>query len=115
MPRTALAWCPRCFAPWGSTEEAPTRRPIGRLPRPPSSRTKAGTLSFGLAARMLLSVIPVALVVYGWSGIVQFWGTPRMVLDLLWVPATTVVSLLWLRGVWANAPVIQVVKRAESR
>lgn len=62
-------------------------------------------MTFGFKGRLCLTFLPAVVVVYGWSSIIWYWGSARMLLDLLWVPAASLVALLWLRDVWAKAPV----------
>ena len=41
----------------------------------------------------------MGLLIYGWFGIAAYWGSPRMMLDLLWViPAMSVEGFLILRA-----------------
>ena len=76
----------------------------GGLPAPLCSRTKAGPFSFGIRGRLYLTLVPAVVLLYGWWSIIGHWGSSRMLFDLLWVPATTVILLVCLRDVWAKSP-----------
>ena len=64
------------------------------------SRSSAESLPFGVAGRRILMVAIVLLLVRGWWGIAMHWGSPQLLLDVLWVPPATAMARVWLRDLW---------------
>ena len=96
-------WCPRCLSRFEPLREKPgvvSWRP----PQLERSRTAAGPLSFGPAVRVALTIPLALLLARAWWGIAMHWGSPRMLLDTLWVPGVSAMGAMWLQGLWARAP-----------
>lgn len=61
-------------------------------------------MAFGALGRLALSIPLMAVLVYGWYGIVAYWGTGRMLLDMLWVVPSSAAGAYWMSSVWAKEP-----------
>ena len=79
--RPGAAWCTQCVE---------------------RTRATAGQLPLGLAARRVLTVAIALLLLRGWWGFAMHWGSPRLLLDLLWVPPATALARVWLRDLWTS-------------
>ena len=101
--REGAEWCPRCLEPYEPKLPDDHDLAVFRF-RPPelrTSRVAETPLSFGLLGRALLTAVIAFPAVYGWASIVIYFGTVRMMLDIIWVPVWTAVTLYFCRPLWA--------------
>jgi hypothetical protein len=96
-------WCPRCLGRFNG-HGGPPGVVSWRPPQLERSRTEAAPLPFGLAARLTFTIPLAFLLLRGWWGVAMHWGSVRMVLDVLWVPAATAMAVFWLQELWATTP-----------
>jgi hypothetical protein len=100
-----VRWCSQCYAPaWEFTPRAPIHHPgtIAGPPRHvvPMSRTKASATTYGVAGRVALTVIIVAITLNLLSEILG-GGLPLLPVLLCWGG----LAVVMLRQIWKPVPV----------
>lgn len=92
-------WCRRCLR-----QLAPPALPVGMVSWRPPQLERSGPrpvpTSFRRSIRIVLTVLLGLLLVRAWWGVAMHWGSARLLLDVLWVPALSGTAGLWLTDVW---------------